>query len=158
MPAAGAERFTIDANVLVYAVDRRAGHRHEQARTIIDGAMSRDCQLSLQAISEFFIVAARKNLMPRPEAADQARDWLAMFPFFAETESAVRAALDAATAGHASYWEGLLIANAAEAGCKAIITEDLADGAMLFGVRIVHPFRPQGLSPATRVLLGQPPA
>lgn len=157
MPAAGAERFTIDANILVYAVDRRAGDRHDMARMIIDRAMSCDCRIGLQAVSEFFTVAARKNLMPRPDAADQARDWLEMFRSFAVTESAVHTALDTATAGRASYWDALLIANAAEAGCTAIITEDMADGTTLCGVRIVDPFGPEGLSPSARALLGLSP-
>ena len=157
MPAAGAERFTIDANVLVYAVDRGAGDRHDIARQIIDRAMACDCRLGLQAVSEFFTVAARKRLMPRPDAADQARDWLAMFPSFAATKSTVRAALEAATAGRASYWDSLLIATAAEAGCTAIISEDLADGSTLFGVRIVNPFAPAGLSASACALLGLAP-
>jgi predicted nucleic acid-binding protein len=158
MPAAGAERFTIDANVLVYAVDAGEGDRHEVACSIIDRAMACDCRLGLQAVSEFFTVASRKRLMPRSDAADQARDWLAMFPSFAVTEGAVRAALEVAVAGTASYWDALLIAAAAEAGCAAILTEDLADGSTLFGVRIVNPFASDELSASARALLGLDPA
>ncbi len=41
---------------------------------------------------------------------------------------------------HVSYWDALLIAAAAEAGCTAIVTEDMSDGELLKGVRVVHPF------------------
>ena len=49
-------------------------------------------------------------------------------------------ALDAAAAGRAAYRDARLVASAAEAGCTAVLTEDLADGETLFGVRIVSPF------------------
>ena len=45
-----------------------------------------------------------------------------------------------AAAGQASYWDALLVATAAEAGCTAILTEDLADGGVLLGMRILNPF------------------
>lgn len=158
MPAASAEPFTLDANVLVYAVDAGAGLRHAVACAIINHAMERDCRLGLQAVSEFFAVTARKRLMPKSEAADQARDWLAMFPVFAAGAGAVRTALAAATSGRASYWDALLIASAAEAGCAAVITEDMADGTQLFGLRIVNPFGPDGLTESARALLDVPAA
>src|ERR1700746_266458 len=47
-----------------------------------------------------------------------------------------------------SCWDGLLLATAREAGCAAILvailTEDLADGAELGGVRIHNPFAAGG--------------
>ena len=41
-----------------------------------------------------------------------------------------------------------------EAGCAAILTEDMADGSALFGVRIVNPVSGAALSPAAAALLG----
>ena len=154
MPGAAAERFTLDANILVYAVDTRGGERHRIARLAVEQARFLDCLICLQAVSEFYVVASRKALLPRRDAADQARDWLSMFPVIAGSERAVRTALDAASVGRASYWDAHLIATAAEAGCTAAITEDMADGATLFGVRIVNPFGPAGMSASARALLG----
>ena len=59
-----------------------------------------------------------------------------------------------ATSGRASYWDALLILTAAEAGCAAILTEDLADGTELAGVRIINPFAGAALSTAAAALLG----
>ena len=59
---------------------------------------------------------------------------------------AVRNALDAAAAGRASYRDALPVATAAAAGCTAILTEDLADGSLVRGVRILHPFAGGDLS------------
>ena len=54
-----------------------------------------------------------------------------------------------------SYWDALLFAAAAEAGCTAIVTEDLSDGELLKGVRVVHPFAAEDELPdQVRSLLG----
>jgi predicted nucleic acid-binding protein len=138
------ERFTLDTNLLVYALDSEAGARRQLSREIIEYAVQLDCWLTLQAVSEFYAAATRKGIVPSTAAAAQASDWLELFPCAAASGSAVRAALTDAAAGRASYWDALLIATAGEAGCVAILTEDLADGTELRGVRIHHPFAAVG--------------
>ena len=148
------ERFTLDTNILVYSMDNGAGWRRPAATEVIARAAVQDCALTLQAASEFFWVAKRKNLMPAEKAAAQASDWLDLFPIVAASRNAAKAALATSVAGQLSYWDGLLLATAAEAGCAAMLTEDMADGAVLHGVRIVNPFASGGLSPEAERLLG----
>jgi predicted nucleic acid-binding protein len=151
----GSRRFTLDTNLLVYSVDSAAGPRHELALEIVDVAVERDCWLTLQALSEFYAAVTRKSVVPPPEAAAQALDWLKSFRCAAASASAVQTALGNAMAGRASYWDALLIATAGEAGCAIILTEDLADGADLAGVRIHNPFSASGgLTEQARGLLG----
>src|SRR5215472_9547963 len=76
--------------------------------------------------------------------AAQAADWLDLFPCAAASEASVRTALSEAASGRASYWDALLVTTAGEAGCIAILTEDLADGAEMSGVRIHNPFSAAG--------------
>jgi predicted nucleic acid-binding protein len=147
------ERFTLDTNILVYSVDQSAGARHQLAKLIVRRAIQSSCLLTLQAISEFYAVATRKQKMPVSDAARVASDMMAIFPMVAGSASAIRAALATACAGTASYWDALLIATAAEAGCTAILTEDLSDGATLLGVQILNPFGVDGLMPAAEALL-----
>jgi len=148
------ERFTLDTNILVYSVDGEAGRRHRLASEIIELAANRDCWITLQAVSEFYAVVARKRLVPRARAAILANSWLDLFPAAAASEAAVRFAIDRATHSHVSYWDALLIATAAEAGCTAVVTEDLTDGSILNGVRVVHPFAAAALPNQVRSLLG----
>ncbi len=147
------KRFTLDTNILVYALDRQAGDRHIAASRIIDQAALADCLLTLQAVSEFYAAVTRKRLVPAAEAVAQARDWLDMFQTVPASANAIRAALTTAAAGQASYWDALLVATAAEAGCTAILTEDLADGSILHGVRVLNPFAGNDIPPAVRALL-----
>lgn len=151
-----ADRFTLDTNILVYGIDTLAGHRQHLARRILELSPTRECWLTLQAISEFYAVATRKRMMPAEAAAAQARDWMELYPVLPASASAVRAALTAASQGQASYWDALLIATAAEGGCATILSEDMQDGALLGGLRIVNPFHGTTLAPDARTLLGTP--
>ena len=152
--SAASERFTLDTNLLVYAIDSAAGIRHQLSCEIIQYAVRLDCWLTLQAVSEFYAAVSRKRIVPPADAAAQAIDWLELFPCAAASNSAVRTALADAAAGRASYWDALLLATAGEAGCVAVLTEDLAGGAELGGIRIHNPFAAAGglTGPACRLL------
>jgi predicted nucleic acid-binding protein len=146
-------RFTLDSNLLVYSVASEEGARHNAAVEIVNHAVEADCWLTLQSLSEFYAVTRRKNI-PRERAAAQVENWLTAFPHVAVSAAAIRKALSDHLAGRASYWDALLVATAAEAGCTLILSEDMADGAILGGIRIHKPFTPDGvLSELTRQLL-----
>lgn len=147
------ERFTLDTNLLFYSLDFDAGPRHVRAEQIVPRAQAVDCWLTLQSVSEFYAAAMRRRLLPPARAAAIANDWLNLFPTAAPTASAVRSALSIAATGRASYWDALLLATAAEAGCTAILTEDMADGSTLLGVRIINPFAGDSMPAAVEDLL-----
>lgn len=134
------ERFSLDSNVLVYAVDDRAEARHARALEILLLAARRDCVLTLQVLGEFFHAATRKGIVRRHEAAAQVRDLLAIFPIATADVEALRTAVEAAERGIFSYWDGLLIATAARAGCSYLLSENMQSGARFGGVTILDPF------------------
>jgi predicted nucleic acid-binding protein len=153
--SAEGKRFTLDTNIVVYSVDNKAGWRHLLAAEIVDRAVERERYLMLQSVSEFYAAVTRKGIVPVTEAAAQATDWLEIFPSTATSVSAVRRALQDASARRISYWDALLAATAAEAGCAVVLTEDLTAGFDLGGCRIHHPFDATAqLSVGTRHLLG----
>jgi predicted nucleic acid-binding protein len=134
-------------------VDLVAGARHQIAKQIVAKARLVSCCLTLQSISEFYAAVTRKGTMRPREAVPVAEAMLDLFQIATASASAVRTALRIASAGQASYWDALLLATAAEAGCTAILTEDLTDGGRLAGVRIINPFAGDSLAPAAEALL-----
>jgi predicted nucleic acid-binding protein len=148
-----AERFTLDTNILVYSVDQHAGPRHDIAKLIVRRAALLPCSLPLQAITEFYAVVTRKQKMPRVEAERVAADMMTVFQTIPATATAVHAAMKTASAGQVSFWDALLIATAAEAGCTTILTEDLDDGSVVRGVRVLNPFDAGLLAPEAEALL-----
>ena len=78
-----------------------------------------------------------------------------MFPLVAPSAAAVRTAVRTAAVGLFSYWVALFLATAAEAGCPAVLSEDMADGATLAGVTVINPFTPDGgIALAAAAMLG----
>ncbi len=106
-------------------------------------------------MSEFYVAVTRKRLARHLLAAALDHDWLVMFSTVAPSANAIRAALACSGAGRASYWDALLIATAAEAGCTVMLTEDMADGSTLHGVRIMNPFIGDALPAAVLALLSE---
>jgi predicted nucleic acid-binding protein len=152
LPEKSKIRFTLDTNLLVYSVDRTEGSRHYLALDVVNRAVDADCWLTLQSLSEFYSVTRRKGVT-RADAAAQVGNWLAIFPCVAISPGAIRQALADNLAGRASYWDALLVATAAEAGCTLVLTEDMANGAMLGGVTVHHPFAGDNLTQLTQELL-----
>jgi predicted nucleic acid-binding protein len=100
------ERFTLDANVLVYAVDTKAGERHRLACEILDdSAAAGTCVLTLQALAEFFSVATRKGRMPIAQAIGQVRDLQAVFPVAAATPATLNDAVTALSKHGIAFWD-----------------------------------------------------
>ena len=144
---------TFDSDVLVYTA--QAGDpRRIAAVELLRMAAGGRCVLTVQALGEFFFAATRKRLLPPPIAAAQVRRWMTAFPPpVAASATAVVAAMDAAAEGRFSYWDALLLTTAAEAGCAAAISEDMAEGAALGSIRVVPAFAGGGVNPAVRALL-----
>jgi predicted nucleic acid-binding protein len=149
-----AERFSLDTNILVYAIDARESTRRELAAAIIEKAVTRDCALALQALGEFTVAATSKLKLDPRDAARRAEQLMLSFETFAHSPSAMRAALEEASKGRFSLWDGVLLASAAEAGCTRILSEDMADGARFGSIVVTNPFGAKGLSPRAKDLLG----
>jgi predicted nucleic acid-binding protein len=146
-------RFSLDANLLVYAADARAGQRHARALHILVSAARRDCVLTLQALGEFFHAATRQGIAPRRDAAAQVRDLLGIFRTAAADVEAFREALEGAERGTRSFWDGVLLATVARAGCACLLSEDMQDGARIGGVTILDPFVGEELPEPVAALL-----
>jgi predicted nucleic acid-binding protein len=148
------ERFTLDTNVLVYGIDSRDKSKQAQALTILKASVRLDCPLALQAIGEFHVAATRKLKLSVADARERSLQLLKSFDAFAYSASAVRAALEAASEGRFSFWDAVLLASAAEAGCSVVLSEDMRDGARLGSIVVRNPFGARGLSESARDLLG----
>ncbi|MEE4380007.1 MAG: PIN domain-containing protein [Candidatus Competibacteraceae bacterium] len=135
-----ANRFTLDTNLLIYAIDRDAGTRHQQAITLVDQAVEQDCVLSMQVLAEFFHAVTRKGKMPLAEASEQVRDWQILFPMVAADGQALLQAMSAVQHHHLPFWDALLWATAKAAGVHVLLSEDFQDGRELEGVRFRNPF------------------
>jgi len=131
----------LDTNVLVYAFDDDEPDKQEQARALLDGPATDVLVLSTQVLAEFYVTVTRKLARPlEPVTAREAVAAMSELPVVTADADLVLAAIDLSARHQISLWDGLIVQAASVAGCETILTEDLADGALLAGVRIQNPF------------------
>ncbi|MEI9995756.1 MAG: PIN domain-containing protein [Rhizomicrobium sp.] len=148
-----ARRFSLDSNVLVYFFDHRDKIKQSIAEQIIVAAPARDCMIGLQAVGEFHVASTRKKILQAAEASRGVSYYLATFSTFQPTPDSHRIAAREAAAGRFSYWDCVLLASAAEAGCTMLLSEDMQDGTRLGNIAVRNPFGAKGLSAAAAAAL-----
>lgn len=133
-------RSFVDTNVLVYAVDRAEPAKGRAAASLLQ-ERANDLVLSAQVLSEFYAVATRRLDEPLSEADAAAFvDDLDRLPIVSVDVDLVRDGIRQSREGRLSYWDGLILAAARRASCEVVLTEDLAHGTVIGGVRIENPF------------------
>jgi len=135
------QRFSIDTNILVYSIDKDAGTRHEQSRTLVDALADRDCVLTLQALAEFFHAVTRKNKMPGDEAAAMVHDWMELFPVAIADVRTLSQAIQLRNEHDFAFWDSVLVQAARAAGVTRLLTEDMQDGRTVGALRLENPFK-----------------
>lgn len=127
----------LDTNVIAYAYDASAGAKHSTAIDVLS-SQSR-AVVSAQVLSEVFSVLTRK-LGLASSVAREVVDRLSALEVVATDARLVREAIDLAITEQISHWDAMIVLAAARAGCDSVLTEDLNNGQVIAGVRIVNPF------------------
>lgn len=147
-------RISLDTNILICAVDRDSGVRHEQSKELLARAALGDCVLTVQSLAEFFHATTRKKLLEVRRARAFVRDWLDVFHIASADAVALIEAIGAVEEHRLSFWDAMIWATARRTGCSALVSEDMQDGRRLDGVEFVNPFAPDG--PARLAVLLKP--
>jgi predicted nucleic acid-binding protein len=133
-------RFSLDTNILVYAIVETPDVKHRTALSLVRRARAHDCVITLQALGELFRALTGKFHRSPTEAAETVHEWRSGFPVVAANENCLIEAMDAVTGHHLSFWDAMMWATAKHAGCSLLLSEDGDDGRMLGGVTLVNPF------------------
>jgi predicted nucleic acid-binding protein len=91
-------------------------------------------------LSEYYVTVTRKltpGLSPEEAWADVSA--LMAWDPVAIDGALLRVARDVEARYGLSWWDAMIIAAAAEAGCATVYSEDLSDGQMYVGVQVVNP-------------------
>lgn len=133
-------KYFLDTNILVYADDRDAGSRHEEAVAIIEEAIvSGKGVISTQVLQEYFVNATRKLGIDAGEVKLNVELYSKLSVVQVRLPD-ILAAIDLHRLYQLSLWDGLIVCCAASSGCDRILTEDLQHGQVIAGVKIENPF------------------
>jgi predicted nucleic acid-binding protein len=138
------DRFFLDTNIFVYALQPDGSAKASRARELIRTAGSSNRgAVSYQVVQEFFNVALRK-FQPPLQTGDAAQFLRRVFLPLLEvepTESLMVGALHVHDRYRLSWYDALIVAAAGKARCRLLYSEDFQHGQEFDGVRVVDPFR-----------------
>jgi predicted nucleic acid-binding protein len=137
--------FLIDTNVLVYAYDAREPEKRFRAIEVLSRLASSELGLlSVQVVNEFYNVITTRHRLDfgHEQARDAAETFLRSWPVFDLTVPIVFDALRLAVTQRLSCWDALIWATAKHNAVQYLLSEDLNDGQVIEGVRILNPFLP----------------
>ena len=133
-------RSFIDTNVLVYADAADAAAKQTCATALIAQHLRAGSGvISTQVLHEFVNAALRKLALPLDIVRARVRLY-SRFETVNASPTAVLEALDLHALHQVSFWDALILQAARQSGCVQLLTEDLHDGGVIGGVRIVNPF------------------
>jgi predicted nucleic acid-binding protein len=132
--------FTVDSNVLVYAVDRDSADKNDTSRRILKLGRDAGLVLTAQAIAEFLNVIRRKFPAALAQAQDEAKRWAQLFPVLPTRIEDVFSGTRMALAHKLQLWDSVIWQVARAGGASLFLTEDLQDGFTLEGVTVLDPF------------------
>ena len=132
-------RVFLDANILVYAQDARSADKQRKSRKAIAAlAGSGDGVISTQVMQEFYVAATRKIGVP-PLVAKGVLKTLAVFEIVQVSPALIQEAVDCSILNQLSFWDSLILAAAASAGCSTVYSEDLNPRQTILGVKVQNP-------------------
>jgi predicted nucleic acid-binding protein len=134
-------KVAIDTNLLAYVEGVNADRRQTAAIAVLDELRRRGAaSIPVQALGELYNVLVRKAGWTRDDARRAVHAWYEAFPLLQTTAMAMLTAIEVATDHVLPIWDGVMIAVAAESGCRLLLSEDLQDGFSWGGVTVVNPF------------------
>ena len=130
----------VDTNVFIYRLSASEPQKMVLAKAALEEKRIR-LTTSTQVLQEFYSVATRKLGLPR-EDARQGVSSLRRYRLVTITPELILRAVDLNLSTQISFWDALIVEAAVEAGCSRLLTEDLAHGQIIRGVRVENPFLP----------------
>jgi predicted nucleic acid-binding protein len=137
----------LDTNILLYAADNAGDAEKHRIAVDLLGRLSAVGRglLPLQALTEFYAVAVRKQHVPPERASLYVDTWGDVFPtreaVFADVVDAMRVHREHGI----QFWDGMMWSVTKRAGARFLLSEDFQDGRELEGVRFLNPLAPTNL-------------
>jgi predicted nucleic acid-binding protein len=132
-------RVALDSNILIYAElepDSEKGARSAELilRTASDGV------IPAQVLGEYLRFVQRRVPASFDEAVRQASLYQDAFLTPATTDATITKAGELARSHRMQFWDCVVCVASMDAGAKVLLTEDMQDGRIIAGLRLINPF------------------
>ena len=133
-------RVALDTNVLAYAEGVNGEGRKRTALAILQDYSANEVMVPVQALGELFVVLTRKAKRDAADARSAVLGWSDSYPLIETTPAVVIEAMELATTHRLAFWDSVMLAAAAQADCRVLLSEDMQHGFTWRGVTIRNPF------------------
>lgn len=135
------DNIFIDSNILVYAHDLDAGSRHETARMRIREVWNDRLSvfISVQVLQEVF-ASLMRNHIEMETAMDIVRNY-SHWPVIDNTVPLMEHGMQEMKRWQLSFWDGMILAAARQAGANTLWSEDFNTGQDYGGIVAINPLQ-----------------
>lgn len=134
--------FALDTNVLAYAEGVNGPGRQSDAIRILSLLPAGRGRVPVQTLGEIHTVLVRKARWTGAQARAAVLAWQGAFATVDTTAEIVLDATEIAARRQLGTWDSVILAAAAAAGCRQLLSEDMQPGFAWRGVTVVNPFAP----------------
>ena len=133
-------RVALDTNVLAHAEGIDDDARRDRAIALTVRLTQLTVFIPVQVLGELFRVLVRKGGRSAKQARERVLNWSDSFALIETSQPILLSAIDLAEAHRFSIWDAIVVAAAAKAECRLLLSEDMQDGFSWNGVTIANPF------------------
>jgi len=145
-------KIALDTNILASAEGTNGTVMRDKSLDLIQRLPPDAILLPVQALGELFNVLVRKARRRPSRARAAVLSWRDAYPVIETSARVMVNAMDLASDHGLTIRDSVVLAAAAEAECRLILSEDLQDGFTWRGVTVSNPFAPT-LHPMLAALL-----
>jgi predicted nucleic acid-binding protein len=133
-------KIALDTNILAYAEGANGSVMRDQALELIQRLPPGAIVLPVQTLGELFNVLVRKAKRRPSRAREAVLSWRDAFAVMETSVAVMINATDLASDHDLTTWDSVVLATAAEAECRLLLSEDLQEGFTWRGVTVANPF------------------
>ena len=136
-------KVALDTNILAYIEGVNGASRKASAAEMVARLPAESTYVPVQVLGELSRVLVRKAKYKASSARAAVGNFFDIFPLIETSPAVLTAAADLAVDHRLDIWDAIILAAAASAGCRLLLSEDLHEGFTWNGVTVVNPFAPR---------------
>jgi predicted nucleic acid-binding protein len=133
-------KVALDTNILAYIEGVNGSSRKASAAEMVARLPAGSTYVPVQVLGELFRVLVRKAKYKTALARVAVFNFSDIFPLIETSPSVLTGAADLSVDHGLDIWDAIIVAAAASAGCRLLLSEDMQEGFTWSGVTVANPF------------------
>ena len=134
------DKFFIDTNILIYTQNDKEKKKQLTCRNVLSNIIQKNhLVISTQVMQEYYNFATLKLGLEKLYVK-RTIEMFDVYEIVVIQPSIIYRAIDIQILNQLSFWDSLIISAAISANCSMVLTEDMNDGQVIEGVKILNPF------------------